>query len=620
MKTILFSLCFLFSVSVFPQQVNIDSLKNIVANAPNDTNKVIAYRSLCGTLASSDPAQSLYYGFKGTELGKKIHWDKGVAGCYLNLGNTYGSLAKYDSALIVNDSALVYALKVGDANRIALVYINRAAAYIEMSRLEEAMKTALLAQPYAEKAKNPDRLARVYMTMGNISYYQESWKRAIDEYRKSLPLFIETNTKNMIGTCYMNIANCYKNLNELDSAIMINAKAIKIFEEIQDIERLLIAYHNDGSAFFELKKYDKAEAALLKALPLAKSYGNKDNELLNQNKLAEVYAAQNKYEEAIQILLPAIDTANKYAFYKQVSNLSLTLSDLYFNYGNFKSAYKYLQMYYAAEDTIDTREENEKLIELQTQYETAQKDKEIALQDAENLLLQQKTQRQRVVLFAALGLSVLSLLSIFLFLNRTRIKQQVKELQLRNEIALDLHDEVGSSLSSIKMLSEIAVMQNGNKDILEKISNNAKDSAEKMQDIIWMINPKNDNTENMLQRMQKFLQEMCEPMNIKHEFNNTISGIKLDMHKRKNILLIYKEAVNNAVKYSGANKITTEILLDQQGIILQITDNGKGFDKNLISPGNGLDSMRIRAEELKGAFSLYSEENKGTHIVVSVPL
>jgi signal transduction histidine kinase len=169
------------------------------------------------------------------------------------------------------------------------------------------------------------------------------------------------------------------------------------------------------------------------------------------------------------------------------------------------------------------------------------------------------------------------------------------------------------------MLSQIAGTTENNSDILQKISNNAKETVEKMSDIIWMINPKYDQLDNIKQRMEKNLYQMCSPKNIRYEFQVDYKhDLKLTMLQRKNLLMIFKEAVNNAVKYSDAKTITANVSQSDKHLELIISDDGKGFDMNNIQAGNGLDNMKIRTEELKGQISIRSQINTGTQINVSI--
>ncbi len=212
---------------------------------------------------------------------------------------------------------------------------------------------------------------------------------------------------------------------------------------------------------------------------------------------------------------------------------------------------------------------------------------------------------------------ILFLLEVPYSIYRYRINELKRMHNMRNKIALDLHDEVGSSLSSIKMLSEMATLQVDNKNLLERIGNNAGESVDKMRDIIWMINPKYDQIENLSKRMEKFIAEICNAAGMDYTFENTLSTqIKLQMNQRKNTILILKEAVHNAVKYSEATHL--HVHLSQLGKVLQleVKDNGIGFNSEIIEPGNGLDSMQKRAEELKGSLQIISSPGNGTVVLL----
>ncbi len=227
-------------------------------------------------------------------------------------------------------------------------------------------------------------------------------------------------------------------------------------------------------------------------------------------------------------------------------------------------------------------------------------------------------------MIGSLTFAGLALVAIWLLVNRYQLRQKMKELQLRNQIAADLHDEVGSSLSSIHLLSRIAAQQQdmkGPKDILARVSNNAHETMEKMSDIVWMIKPGENEGYGLVQRMQRFLYEMCTHQNIEYTMDaDELSHLKLTMPQRKNVYLIFKEAVNNAIKYSGTNKLDVFIGLKNSELLMNIKDYGKGFDERIIIRGNGLANMQIRAGELKGNLLLSSSGEKGTSLKVNCPV
>ena len=224
---------------------------------------------------------------------------------------------------------------------------------------------------------------------------------------------------------------------------------------------------------------------------------------------------------------------------------------------------------------------------------------------------------------ASAAIALLALLGIGLAVNRYGLRQRMKELELRNQIAADLHDEVGSSLSSIHMLSQMATKQGNettHKDILERMSRNAKETMDKMGDIVWMIKPGETEAGGLKQRIERFAYEICSSKNIELQMQlDELEKIKLTMDQRKNIYLIFKEALNNAVKYSGTEKIEINTASQNKELILQVKDFGKGFDSSIVKKGNGLDNMQHRAKELNGKLEVTPGDG-GTMVSITVPV
>jgi signal transduction histidine kinase len=199
----------------------------------------------------------------------------------------------------------------------------------------------------------------------------------------------------------------------------------------------------------------------------------------------------------------------------------------------------------------------------------------------------------------------------------------MKEVEIRNKIASDLHDDVGSTLSSIRMYSDIVKHQPNQTEtstqLLDKISTNSKEMIENMSDIVWMIKPGNDEFVNIENRMLNFANELCVPAGINFEFNKNTSAddIKIPMEIRRDIYLIFKEAVNNAVKYYGCKNIRVNISLMQNQLHIRIEDDGNGFNIDAEKKGNGLSNMQKRTDDNKGIFKIISSVGEGTEILVS---
>ena len=143
---------------------------------------------------------------------------------------------------------------------------------------------------------------------------------------------------------------------------------------------------------------------------------------------------------------------------------------------------------------------------------------------------------------------------------------------------------------------------------------------EAMADIVWTINPENDQFEKIVMRMRNFAFELLGAKQIDFEFNadEEINRMKLPMDIRKNLYLIFKEATNNMVKYSEASEAEFTLKNEQDKVILMIRDNGKGFDPNKPSEGNGIKSMRKRAADMGADFQLKSLPGQGTTIELKI--
>ncbi len=194
----------------------------------------------------------------------------------------------------------------------------------------------------------------------------------------------------------------------------------------------------------------------------------------------------------------------------------------------------------------------------------------------------------------------------------------IAEEKLRDVIARDLHDEMGSTLTSIHILSNLALQEGGGKDMpyLEKIKKYTGNMMDKMSDIIWAINPQHDTVERLLLRMKEFAVELLEPAGITHtiETSGIEEGPSLSPEERKFLYLIFKEALNNSVKYSNAT--TVSIILDKSETQLQmiLSDNGTGFDPATVHKGNGLKNMEVRAHLIGATLSIQSKTGNGTII------
>ncbi len=618
-------ICLLLSywciVEAHTQSFNIDSLRSELQHAKEDTNKVILYRMLAGIVGNSNPAVAVQYGKAGIQLGKQLSWEKGVAGCYLNVAAAFGYNAQLDSAMLYIDSAIVSAKMVGDPTRLALVYLNKADYYMQLRNFKQSLINCDSAWRYAELANNNDRRARILQTIGAIYFYQSKYNESRAYNERAGALYNELGNKKMYAITLGNIGNVLTRANEFQAGIDNYQRAIALANEAGDRVNLPMYYSNIGSNYSKQGQYEKALENAQRAMQYAREQDNDKQIGIAYSLFGEVYLKQKKYAQSITAASHAYDLFQQDEWLEEQQTVAEILAEAHSLTGNHRDAYKYLLKSKELSDTLAAQKYNEDIAAMQTSFEVEEKNSQIALLNKDRELQQF---RQRIWLFVFLALAVLTIVGVLLLINRNRLRQRMKEMELRQSIAADLHDEVGSSLSSIYMLSEMASANQSadsqQKEMLHKVTSYSKETMDKMSDIVWMIKQDTEDGKDLQERMQRFLYEMCSSKGVVHHFEGELlQTLKLNTEQKKAIYLIFKEAVNNALKYASAEHIQVTISKQQNQVEMSISDDGKGFVVASGNKGNGLTNMQNRARELGGETEIISSE-KGTNIICRFPV
>ena len=225
---------------------------------------------------------------------------------------------------------------------------------------------------------------------------------------------------------------------------------------------------------------------------------------------------------------------------------------------------------------------------------------------------------------------ILTVLGLMHFISGTYVRMRLEKQRAilekkqaiqreRNRISRDMHDDLGSGLTMIAILSEVVKKQLSEpekaKESLEKIAVSSRDLVDNLQDIIWLLNPKNDTLESLSSYIREYGLKYFEPLSVQLEFDypEHFSGIHLSDEQRRNMFLTVKESFNNIAKHARCNKIILSIKETASEINLTITDDGMGFDMNSVRLfANGLKNMKDRIEQVDGTYFITSKPGKGT--------
>jgi hypothetical protein len=240
-------------------------------------------------------------------------------------------------------------------------------------------------------------------------------------------------------------------------------------------------------------------------------------------------------------------------------------------------------------------------------------------------------------------MTILTIISIAMYLVYQRIQRLAEIRKVRQRIAMDLHDEIGSGLTKIAMLSEYASPEesrqepkNQSENVLqhtydnelpvvepstERIGKLARSLIDSIADVVWSIDPKYDTLADFVFSFRTYANELTEAKGIHLDISTgKLEGIKIGPQIKRTLQLVSKEALNNAIKYSDCKNIIYRLYVHNGKVFLSFEDDGRGFDRNSIELGNGISNMEKNAKELNGIVTMISALNHGTKILLQFPL
>lgn len=495
---------------------------------------------------------------------------------------------------------------------------NIGVVYDQMGDRENATRYAVQLIEYQGKHKLEPLKTWPYDQLGeNLKFYGK-YKEALTYFQKTLDIETAANNLTGIAIAENRIGRVYDDLKQYKVAENHYKKGLECAEKANykllqtDLLTNLGLISRKAGNYAESEKYLKRSEAISKEinvrLPLKTIYHN----------LGDLHFFRQNYPVAEKYYLEALEIAKETEDLEYLYTANQALAELYEETQDFKKAYNYKVASEVAKDSIFRIETAQTTEELLRKYEAEKKEQEIALLNIEN---EKGSLLNRSLMGGGVALILLTGLSIVYLLNRNKLKRMEESQRLRNKIASDLHDEIGSTLSSIMLISDMAQKKDGDDQrMFSKINSDSKTVMEAVDEIIWSISPVHDNLEGILLRIREFAAPLAESGGFTLEImaDPGIAQLNLGADIRRNLYLIMKEAVNNLAKYSGATQAGLRFELRKNTLCVIIHDNGKGFDPAQVSGRNGLKNMKTRAEEIRARLEIRSDSS-GTVLSLEVP-
>jgi signal transduction histidine kinase len=663
MKKILLSfivVLILHHKNVAQEERTIDSLKKILSERSpvknsggslRDSSTVRLLIELSKLHWGNDPTAASNYAQKALRLSKNIGYHAGIALAYHCLGTAEEDFGNYLKALEYYEASLEIRERRNDQKGIAAVYNNMGIIFYHQANFPRALENFLKALSIEEKIQNVLGIANGNLNVGAVYVEQGNHNKALAHFGVALKAFKKSDSQQGAALITNNIAAVQQNLGQYEKAIALFNEALVINKKIGDRKGYSRGLNNIGETYKTMGRFEDAIRYFEQSLAIKEDIADKKGIAAIKSSMGIVYANLGKLEKALSVEKQALDLSLQLGARELIRNTYGNLSTVYAKMRNFQAAYEYAQKFKQEHDSLFNSENEKKVTELQMQYEFDKKEALTRAQqekrDKITELAAQQHRRERLyygVIGAILFLAVLALWSRLTLVRKTKklLEEKNRQIQaekviaeqqrvraelmdIRHKIAKDLHDDIGSSLSSISIYSEVAGKLTAGQapevnKILVNVGKIALDAMENMNDIVWTINPMNDKLDDIMQRLHVLSAHLKEASNIVVHFDvpDNIHETTLTMNQRKNIYLIFKEAINNIAKYAGASNCFVRIEKNGDLVIVNIRDDGNGFDQRTASlGGNGIINMEKRAAEMNGTFELRSAPLKGTELSFS---
>jgi signal transduction histidine kinase len=669
MRFLLAIVFFLFFVPIFCQQKKVDSLLEIVSHNGGDAKTFYALKKLGEISEKEKPELAIRYYRHAIGFPFRTTYGKEFVNVCNSLGELYHSRGLYDSSFLIHRQAIALAQKFNFSKEWAIASQGIGLNFMRLSQNDSARQYYNQVLTIAIQLKDFSLQASAHNNLGNVLLEEAKYPESLEEFIKGANLFEQSKDKNGLGKALVNIGNMENILGHFDKALDYTQRAQKIFEELDIQPSLAYCHRLRGRIYRKLKSLDKALREYEVALKIYTKTGDLKNSSETYQNIGNIYFDQGNYKNAlteferslkisraisnnsqmaydysgIGIAWTELKNFDKAILYfdssiikaREIKNRYLiidayhALSSIYADKGNYKKALDFHRQFSELTDSLTSEENRQTTEELEAKYQNTKKQAEIELLQKDQLVKNISLKQSRTLQTALITAFVMLIIIGFLIFNRNKMVHQANRQmdieRMRNQIARDLHDDMGSTLSSINLISQVALKEDASSaqtKYFKRIVDQSAKMMESMSDMVWSINPDNDTVQKTVIKMKEFSAEILEPKNIGYQFqvDNKLNEISLDVAKRKNLFLLFKESINNAAKYSESDFVTITISQTANDLHLSIRDNGNGFDISNPPNGNGLKNMKERALEVGATLKLESSIGLGTNLELVMPL
>lgn len=630
------------TVNLYAQHHKIDSLKNALAYAQKDTEKINTLIRLGKEMEGIKADSSVLLGKQALALSRSTSWGKGIVYSQYSLGNYYRTLGDIKTALEYADTALANSRKYKYAGNLAsiynqfgnlksdqnnysesldyyfkalaidsledkqmlagLLYDNIGSDYQEIGQYIKAEEYYLRSEKIFEEKNDKEGLANSYGNLGTLYYLQGNYQKGLESNFKALELDSSLNEEGKLIPDYANIGLGYSYLKNHASTLAYNFKALSLIKKTGKLYSIQVIFSSIGGEFLDIYESDSAakgfiyrrdgvtlrvmHSALLdsafayvqKCITYANMANDRASLMTATNNIGDIYAFRKDYTNAISYYQRSYDIADSLGVLYQKMEGSEVLGHTYAKLGNYKMAVKYLDNVIILKDTLFGQEKNKQMAEMEAKYQNEKKQKEIETLAQKNEIQNLQIKQSTYFIFGLASLVLLIATMAFLLIRQNRINTLNTKIELEQKL-------LRSQMNPHFIFNVITSIQNYiYKEEPQEAANYLSSVFKLMRSIIESSKKEYVFLDKEISALKDYLalQQLC--------FQNKFD-FKIDMDPNmdtENIMIppmMAQPFIENAIEHGIINnpdkngEIIIRLLLQHESFSLEIEDNGVGREK-----------------------------------------
>lgn len=621
----------------------------LLAVSPTDTVKINRLLKQSLSLQRINEDSCYILAAEAYKLSQQINYPKGIRGAFILIGSVLMTKGYNDSALAFINEVIVIGRSLKEHRTMARGYLLK--SYIAQAKGQKDSAFANLFQSlqFSEQIHDTFTIIQTHTAMGDINFEYEEYKKALQQYETAIGLAQSAGMLKEKNDALNGKGNVLYKQNLFVAALQCYVESDSIHRLIHDDIGNAQVLNNIALCYAGMKQTERAFDYYQQAKNAYKKFGMQSEEANLYYNMAILFKEIKQADSAVYYLSLSSALAKQIHEPERLMDNYKLLSEIWADKGDFMKAYRYHVQFSTLNDSLLNAEKISSISEMQIKYDTEKKEQQIALLDE-----QSKTRTaQRNFFIAGSMLLLLGLFALaFYYVQRQKLakkNEQISQQKIegllneteiktynamiegqeeeRKRIATDLHDRLGSMLSTVKLLfsgleTKLDKAQQENALQYEKASSLLDDAVTEVRRISH-----NMNTGMVMSfGLETALQELCESIHSSGliECKLLAYGMeeRLPQATEIGVYRIVQELFSNILKHAKAKNVTIQLTRTEQSLNLMIEDDGVGFDvaEKLKSGGMGLKNLQARAAKLNGTYHIDSSPGRGTISIVEIPI